>query len=299
MKVTPKRQARHADVRSTTHEAGEQTTDQPVHLGTRLGTRAPDHKGPARGTKYTMKPPLLWPTDESEDAVTPKLEPRHLSTDESEDAAVREVHIMETLHDPHIVSLHAHWETESDAYIVMDLMTDGDLMDMMTTRGRELTEGQSKLIFRQLVSAVSYLHARNVVHRDIKLENILLDNGEVKLTDFGLATVCRPGLHMSTHCGTMLYWAPELFEAEAAYSRAVDIWALGVVLYTMLCGEPPFDPRLPAPLEQQIRLGVYNIPSDLRRTLDPHALALINGMLTVPPEARLTIRQVSRHRWLR
>lgn len=150
-------------------------------------------------------------------------------------------------------------------------------------------------------------HERNIVHRDIKPENILLLDHElnIKIADFGLAKIIGEESFTSTLCGTPSYVAPEILEPgnRRRYTRAVDVWSLGVVLYICLCGFPPFSDELctrenPYTLSQQIRMGRFDYPSPYWDSVGDPALDLIDRMLTVDVEKRITIDECLEHPWL-
>ena len=154
---------------------------------------------------------------------------------------------------------------------------------------------------------IRYKHERNIVHRDIKPENILLADKElsVKLADFGLAKIIGEESFTTTLCGTPSYVAPEILEnsKHRKYTRAVDVWSLGVVLYICLCGFPPFSDELwsedhPYNLSQQIKLGRFDYPSPYWDTVGDPALDLIDRMLTVNVDKRITIDECLEHPWI-
>jgi len=149
-------------------------------------------------------------------------------------------------------------------------------------------------------------HDRNIVHRDIKPENILLIDKSltVKLADFGLAKIIGEESFTTTLCGTPSYVAPEILQNSnhRRYTRAVDIWSLGVVLYICLCGFPPFSDELYSPenpytLAQQILTGRFDYPSPYWDSVGDPALDLIDRMLTVDPEKRITVDECLEHPW--
>lgn len=156
-------------------------------------------------------------------------------------------------------------------------------------------------------TANSWQHERNIVHRDIKPENILLADKDltVKLADFGLAKIIGEESFTTTLCGTPSYVAPEILQptARRRYTKAVDIWSLGVVLYICLCGFPPFSdelytPENPYTLAQQILAGRYDFPSPYWDSVGDPALDLIDRMLTIKPEERISIDECLEHPWI-
>jgi len=185
------------------------------------------------------------------------------------------------------------------------LASEGELFEYIIQRGK-LSEEESRKIFVQLLHGLKYLHERNIVHRDIKPENILLcdKNLTVKLADFGLAKIIGEDSFTTSLCGTPSYVAPEILENQKnrKYSKAVDIWSLGVVLYICLCGFPPFSDELctedfPYNLSQQIKLGLFDYPTPYWSDISDEALDLIDRMLTVDPEQRITVQRILDHPW--
>ncbi|MCJ1377410.1 hypothetical protein MMC17_000505 [Xylographa soralifera] len=150
-------------------------------------------------------------------------------------------------------------------------------------------------------------HERNIVHRDLKPENILLVDKDltVKIADFGLAKIIGEESFTTTLCGTPSYVAPEILEnsKHRRYTRAVDVWSLGVVLYICLCGFPPFSdelysPESPYTLSQQIKMGRFDYPSPYWDSVGDPALDLIDRMLVVDPEKRYSIDECLEHPWI-
>eukprot|EP01122_Echinamoeba_exundans_P009424 TRINITY_DN3333_c0_g1_i2.p2 TRINITY_DN3333_c0_g1~~TRINITY_DN3333_c0_g1_i2.p2 ORF type:complete len:264 (-),score=51.78 TRINITY_DN3333_c0_g1_i2:59-850(-) len=172
-----------------------------------------------------------------------------------------------------------------------------------------MPEDAARTMFKQILSAVEYLHSKSIVHRDLKPENILLSrDGTAKLSDFGLARMLDAAAALKTLCGTPQYVAPEIItlgsvgpsNALNGYSHAVDMWSLGVILYIMLSGEPPFDTELnpTMSLYQQIETGTYDFPADLWDPVSPVAKDLLVHLLEVDPNKRYTVSQALRHPWL-
>ena len=159
----------------------------------------------------------------------------------------REIAVMKQLKHPRIIGLHEAIETGSRVYLVLDMADGGDLLDYIRTNGA-VVEEEARKFFRQLVEASEYLHKMDVVHRDLKCENILLDrNKNILLSDFGFARTqpveCGTGKRRlsSTFCGSYAYAPPEILRGIAYDGTRSDVWSLGVVLFTMLCAKLPFD----------------------------------------------------------
>ncbi|XP_060897943.1 NUAK family SNF1-like kinase 2 [Labrus mixtus] len=205
----------------------------------------------------------------------------------------REIEIMSTLCHPHIITIYEVFENKDKIVIVMEYASRGDLYDYICDK-RSISEREARHFFRQIVSAVHYCHQNGIVHRDLKLENILLDgNGNVKIADFGLSNLYRGDEYLQTFCGSPLYASPEIVNGRPYRGPEVDTWSLGVLLYTMVHGTMPFDGHNHKALVQQISTGNYrkpNNPSD--------ACGLIRWMLMVNPERRATIEEIAGHWWL-
>ncbi|NXV87330.1 NUAK2 kinase, partial [Calonectris borealis] len=205
----------------------------------------------------------------------------------------REIEIMSSLNHPHIISVHEVFENSSKIVIVMEYASKGDLYDYISERQR-LTEQEARHFFRQVVSAIYYCHKNGIVHRDLKLENILLDaNGNIKIADFGLSNVYQQDKLLQTYCGSPLYASPEIINGRPYKGPEVDSWSLGVLLYILVHGTMPFDGHDYKTLVKQITSGDYREPTKLS-----DACGLIRWMLMVNPERRATIEDIATHWWV-
>ncbi|XP_049714391.1 NUAK family SNF1-like kinase 2 isoform X2 [Elephas maximus indicus] len=205
----------------------------------------------------------------------------------------REIEIMSSLNHPHIIAIHEVFENSSKIVIVMEYASQGDLYDYISERQR-LSEPDARHFFRQIVSAVSYCHQNGVVHRDLKLENILLDaSGNIKIADFGLSNQYHQDKFLQTFCGSPLYASPEIVNGKPYTGPEVDSWSLGVLLYILVHGAMPFDGNDHKTLVKQISNGAYReppTPSD--------ACGLIRWLLMVNPTRRATLEDVASHWWV-
>ncbi|CAH8466817.1 unnamed protein product [Schistosoma rodhaini] len=214
---------------------------------------------------------------------------------------LNEIHILHHCRHPNIVRLYEEFETASEIWLVMEFIKDGDLFDGIT-QATKFTEPIAAGIVSDLASALFYLHCRSIVHRDLKPENILLlrqKNGQirVKLADFGLALVVKKSMY--TVCGTPTYIAPEILE-ESGYGLEVDMWALGIITYIMLCGFAPFrsTDRRQSKLFESIKRGHFVFLSPYWDNISSHAKDLITALLVITPKSRLTARETLAHPWV-
>eukprot|EP00062_Callorhinchus_milii_P023282 gi/632982005/ref/XP_007907898.1/ PREDICTED: NUAK family SNF1-like kinase 1 [Callorhinchus milii] len=205
----------------------------------------------------------------------------------------REIEIMSSLNHPHIINIYEVFENKDKIVIVMEYASKGELYDYISER-RKLNERETRHFFRQIVSAVHYCHKKGVVHRDLKLENILLDdNCNIKIADFGLSNLYHQDRFLQTFCGSPLYASPEIVNGRPYRGPEVDSWALGVLLYTLVYGTMPFDGCNHKNLIRQISSGEYREPTE-----PSDARGLIRWMLMVNPERRATIEDIANHWWV-
>ncbi|CAH2351388.1 calcium/calmodulin-dependent protein kinase I [[Candida] railenensis] len=211
---------------------------------------------------------------------------------------------------PNILTLVDSFETSDNLYLVTDLATGGELFDKIVNgnptvgNSGHLNEPEAIQIVRALLSAVEYLHKNNVVHRDLKAENILFgtDNGSnILVADFGLARILRNSnekLHDIS--GTLSYMAPEIFQKEKGHSFEVDMWAVGVIVYFMLCGYMPFDCESDSETQEAICSGDYSYdPPEYWEHVSPEAIDFIDKCFTINPEERITATEALDDAWLR
>ncbi|KZT59627.1 Pkinase-domain-containing protein [Calocera cornea HHB12733] len=205
----------------------------------------------------------------------------------------REIHHHRQLHHPHVTQLYEVIATESSIWLVTELCTGGELFDYLVEKGR-LSEKETRIIFGQLCLAVAYIHGKGVVHRDLKLENVLLDEYcQVKLGDFGFTREFETGRLLDTFCGTTGYASPEMLLGQKYSGREVDIWSLGVIFYSLLCGGLPFDDDDEVIMRNKVIHGVYPEPE----WLSEDARDLFRHILVKRPEDRYSVKQILAHPW--
>ncbi|VDN06706.1 unnamed protein product [Thelazia callipaeda] len=205
----------------------------------------------------------------------------------------REIRIMSALKHPNIIQIFEVFENRDKIILVMEYASGGELYDYVSTYG-SLPEPEARRIFRQITSAVLYCHKHKVAHRDLKLENILLDvDNNAKIADFGLSNYFSDKNLLNTFCGSPLYASPEIINGTPYRGPEVDCWSLGILLYTLVYGSMPFDGRDFNRMVRQIKRGAYFEP-DTPST----ASMLIRNMLRVNPERRADIDEIASHWWL-
>uniref|UniRef100_A0A3Q1HSD1 MAP/microtubule affinity-regulating kinase 3 n=1 Tax=Anabas testudineus TaxID=64144 RepID=A0A3Q1HSD1_ANATE len=206
----------------------------------------------------------------------------------------REVRIMKILNHPNIVKLFEVIETEKTLYLVMEYASGGEVFDYLVAHGR-MKEKEARAKFRQIVSAVQYCHQKHIVHRDLKAENLLLDaDMNIKIADFGFSNEFTVGGKLDTFCGSPPYAAPELFQGKKYDGPEVDVWSLGVILYTLVSGSLPFDGQNLKELRERVLRGKYRIPFYMSTDCEN----LLKRFLVLNPGKRGTLEQIMKDRWI-
>ncbi|XP_047287344.1 MAP/microtubule affinity-regulating kinase 3 isoform X15 [Homo sapiens] len=206
----------------------------------------------------------------------------------------REVRIMKILNHPNIVKLFEVIETEKTLYLIMEYASGGEVFDYLVAHGR-MKEKEARSKFRQIVSAVQYCHQKRIVHRDLKAENLLLDaDMNIKIADFGFSNEFTVGGKLDTFCGSPPYAAPELFQGKKYDGPEVDVWSLGVILYTLVSGSLPFDGQNLKELRERVLRGKYRIPFYMSTDCEN----LLKRFLVLNPIKRGTLEQIMKDRWI-
>jgi len=212
-----------------------------------------------------------------------------------------EVDILKRVDHPSIIGLLEIHETQEKLYLVMELVTGGELFDKIVEKG-SYSEADAATVVRQIVSAVQYLHGIGIVHRDLKPENLLLrkvgDHLSVSITDFGLSKIVGQQTMMMTACGTPSYVAPEVLHATG-YGEGVDMWSIGVITYILLCGFPPFYGDTVPEIFEQIMDSNFDYPAEYWGQISPEAKNFVNALLVVDSKKRLSATAALEHPWLK
>lgn len=205
-----------------------------------------------------------------------------------------------------IVNLHKVFIDEGHTYLVLELLKGGELLDRIRKKSK-FTESEASGILRKLVSAVSFMHSHGVVHRDLKPENLLFtsddDHAEIKVVDFGFARLKQEKEAMHTPCFTLHYAAPEILNGESkGYDENCDLWSLGVILYTMLCGKAPFHATSrddsAASVMNRIKSGEFSFSAAAWSGVSSEAKSVVQGLLTVDPKQRLRMIDLKNNPWV-
>ncbi|XP_070507975.1 serine/threonine-protein kinase MARK2-like isoform X3 [Chironomus tepperi] len=206
----------------------------------------------------------------------------------------REVRIMKMLDHPNIVKLFQVIQTDKTLYLVMEYASGGEVFDYLVMHGR-MKEKEARAKFRQIVSAVQYLHQKRIIHRDLKAENLLLDSEmNIKIADFGFSNEFTPGNKLDTFCGSPPYAAPELFQGRKYDGPEVDVWSLGVILYTLVSGSLPFDGTTLRELRERVLRGKYRIPFYISTDCEN----LLRKFLVLNPAKRASLEQIMKDKWM-
>ncbi|KAK4957756.1 Serine/threonine-protein kinase [Elasticomyces elasticus] len=243
---------------------------------------------------------------ETMEQVAVKIVPRQ-STDEhrtqqerdraehsKEVRTAREAAIVTLVDHPYICGMRDVVRTTYHWYMLFEYVNGGQMLDYIISHGR-LKEKQARKFGRQIASALDYCHRNSIVHRDLKIENILISKtGDIKIIDFGLSNLFSPRSHLKTFCGSLYFAAPELLQAKMYTGPEVDIWSFGIVLYVLVCGKVPFDDQSMPQLHAKIKKGVVEYPP----WLSTECRGLISRMLVTDPSQRATLSEIMSHPWI-
>uniref|UniRef100_A0A8C9SVI6 Calcium/calmodulin-dependent protein kinase 1Da n=1 Tax=Scleropages formosus TaxID=113540 RepID=A0A8C9SVI6_SCLFO len=217
-----------------------------------------------------------------------------------ESSIENEIAVLRKIKHENIVALEDIYESPNHLYLIMQLVSGGELFDRIVEKGF-YTEKDASTLIRQVLDAVNYLHKMGIVHRDLKPENLLYfnpqDESKIMISDFGLSKMEGTGDVMSTACGTPGYVAPEVL-AQKPYSKAVDCWSIGVIAYILLCGYPPFYDENDSKLFEQILKADYEFDAPYWDDISDSAKDFISCLMEKDPTKRFTCEQALRHPWI-
>uniref|UniRef100_A0A8C1XYQ8 Si:ch211-255p10.4 n=1 Tax=Cyprinus carpio TaxID=7962 RepID=A0A8C1XYQ8_CYPCA len=195
----------------------------------------------------------------------------------------REIAILKLIEHPHVLKLHDVYENNKYLYLVLEHVSGGELFDYLVKKGR-LTPKEARKFFRQIISALDFCHSHSICHRDLKPENLLLDErNNIRIADFGMASLQVGDSMLETSCGSPHYACPEVIRGEKYDGRRADVWSCGVILFALLVGALPFDHDNLRQLLEKVKSGVFHMP----HFIPPECQALLRGMIEVNPEKRL------------
>uniref|UniRef100_A0A2K5F191 non-specific serine/threonine protein kinase n=1 Tax=Aotus nancymaae TaxID=37293 RepID=A0A2K5F191_AOTNA len=208
-----------------------------------------------------------------------------------------EINALKNLRHQHICQLYHVLETANKIFMVLEYCPGGELFDYIISQDR-LSEEETRVVFRQIVSAIAYVHSQGYAHRDLKPENLLFDEyHKLKLIDFGLCAKPKQGnkdCHLQTCCGSLAYAAPELIQGKSYLGSEADVWSMGILLYVLMCGFLPFDDDNIMTLYKKIMRGKYDVP----KWLSPSSILLLQQMLQVDPKKRISLKNLLNHPWI-
>eukprot|EP00301_Raphidiophrys_heterophryoidea_P014518 c22941_g1_i1.p1 GENE.c22941_g1_i1~~c22941_g1_i1.p1 ORF type:complete len:439 (-),score=134.01 c22941_g1_i1:296-1612(-) len=219
---------------------------------------------------------------------------------------LNEIDILARVDDhPHVIQLREIYEKKGRMFIVMELVRGGELFDRIIAR-QFFSEKDARDLMLVLFTTISHMHAHGIVHRDLKPENILYASPDadspIKIADFGLAKLWMPkqetSSELKTLCGTPGYVAPEVLKNRQGYTAQCDLWSLGVILYILLCGYPPFQHQQQTKLFKQILKADYQFHSPWWDNISDQAKDLVSKLLVVDPQKRLTPKEALDHPWM-
>lgn len=207
----------------------------------------------------------------------------------------REIAIMKLIDHPHVLGLYDVYENNTHLFLILEHVSGGELFDYLVRKGR-LSEREARRFFKQIVSAVDFCHKHAVCHRDLKPENLLLnEQRNIKVADFGMASLQMGENLLETSCGSPHYACPEVIRGEQYDGRKADTWSCGIILYALLVGALPFDDDNLRLLLEKVKRGHFVIPS----YVPSGAQELLKGMVEVNPKKRITLEKVMKHPWFK
>lgn len=284
--------------RSSNRILGDYTLSKTLGAGSMGKVKLATHN--VTGEKFAVKIlPRMHPAAAAAQAQANGASPEAIAKQASKDASketrtLREAALSMLLHHPYICGMREMIIHQHHYYMVTEYVNGGQMLDYIISHGR-LRERVARKFARQIGSALEYCHRNNVVHRDLKIENILISqSGNIKIIDFGLSNLYDPTTHLATFCGSLYFAAPELLNARVYTGPEVDVWSFGVVLYVLVCGKVPFDDQSMPALHAKIKRGLVEYPV----WLSAECKHLLSRMLVTNPAARASLHEVLSHPWM-
>lgn len=237
--------------------------------------------------------------DKDSTPLTSTLTPSFIEKAKSKDISkeirtIREASIVLLLHHPYVCGMKSMLVYPHHCYMLFEYVNGGQMLDYIISHGR-LRERAARKFARQMGSALEYCHANSIVHRDLKIENILISKtGNIKIIDFGLSNLFSPNSNLHTFCGSLYFAAPELLNAKVYIGPEVDVWSFGIVLYVLVCGKVPFDDQSMPALHAKIKRGQVEYPT----WLSHECKHLLSRMLVTSPSNRASLQEVLHHSWI-
>ncbi|KAI0795861.1 hypothetical protein C8Q75DRAFT_711179 [Abortiporus biennis] len=281
--------------RSSNRILGDYTLSKTLGAGSMGKVKLAHHN--VTGEKLAVKilPRVSPGSGTASTAMSPDAAAKQAAKDASKEIrTLREAALSMLLHHPYICGMREMIVHQHHYYMVFEYINGGQMLDYIISHGR-LRERVARKFARQIGSALDYCHKNNVVHRDLKIENILISQtGNIKIIDFGLSNLFDPASHLSTFCGSLYFAAPELLNAKVYTGPEVDVWSFGVVLYVLVCGKVPFDDQSMPALHAKIKRGLVEYPV----WLSAECKHLLTRMLVTNPAARAPLSEVLNHPWM-
>lgn len=212
---------------------------------------------------------------------------------------LKEIEMLMNLDHPNIIKIFEYYVDELNYYVIMEFAEGGELYDQIY-RLKNFEEKHAAIIMQQLLSSVCYMHSKGIVHRDLKPENIMLESKSsedlsVKLIDFGTSNFVKLNQKLSMKVGTPYYIAPEVL--KTSYNNKCDIWSLGVIMYILLFGSPPFDGPDDQSILKKVKIGKYSMEESEWSHISSGGKDLIKRMLTYNPDERISAEEALKHEW--
>lgn len=220
----------------------------------------------------------------------------------SQQHLVNEVSALKRLSHENIIRLYDVYEDKFHFYVVLELIKGGELFDRIAAKTC-YNECEARDLCRCILNALNYCHSCNIVHRDLKAENLLMlshtDNSSVKLCDFGFSGVAKNDTSLSGFMGTPIYMAPEIWVRNGSYGKPIDMWSFGVLSYIILVGYPPFFDTSEKGLEIAISQAAYTFHDEDWSNISSEAKDFIQKLIVVDPSKRMTTTEALKHQWVR